>query len=127
MQPRDKAFVRRLTCFRNGALATVRYRKARGPGERPRATNLGLAGPLPLAALAFVLQRLADFLEFRQRSLVDAGKVQIEPLQRTYDRRADHDAGKPFMVGRNHMPWRERRGRMPHNILIDGQITRPPT
>src|SRR5581483_2212394 len=76
-------------------------------------------------ALAFALQRLADRRELLERRLVDAGKAQIQALQRGDDHRADDDTGKPFVVGRHHEPRRLLRRGMPDHFLVGRLIARP--
>src|SRR6516164_10459135 len=74
---------------------------------------------------ALVLQRLAHLFEFAQRGLVGAGKMQVEGFERADDRRSDHHPRKPFVVGRHHVPGRERRRSMPDDVLVDRHVSRP--
>ena len=66
-----------------------------------RATNGLLRPALPLRQ-----QRFAHLLEFAAVGLVDFREMQVEPVERRHDRRADHHAGEPFVVGRHDVPWR---------------------
>src|SRR2546421_3829155 len=75
--------------------------------------------------LTFALQRLAHLLEFLQRCLLDSRKLQAQRFQLADDRRTDHHTRKPFVIGRNDVPWRRRRRGVPHDVLIHRHISRP--
>src|SRR3954454_23152212 len=75
----------------------------RDEGGSTRTLRRALAAPL-----AFALKRLAHVLELLQRCLVGSRKLHAECFQRADDCRADHHTRKPFVIGRNDVPWRHR-------------------
>src|SRR3954462_9636179 len=67
---------------------------------------IGALGGFLRAGLAFALKRLSHLLELLKRFLVGPRKLQIEVFQGADDRRADHHARKPFVIGGYYVPWR---------------------
>jgi hypothetical protein len=80
--------------------------------SRHREWDDGFRCALPILLLCRLLlcqQRLADLLEFAAVGLVDLGKMQVQSVERTDDRRADHHAGEPFVVSGHDVPGRVLR------------------
>src|SRR6478672_5991489 len=81
--------------------------------------------PRTIAALPLLKQRLADPRKLAALRLVDLREMQIEPFERADDRRADHDAGEPFVVGRHDVPWRQARRGVADQVLVGRHVARP--
>ena len=74
------------------------------PGRR----GLLPCAPRRIAALPLRSSASRTCCEFAALGLVDLREMQIELFQRADDGRADHDAREPFVVGRHHVPRRQR-------------------